>query len=359
MFEFKPDYEDVAKRYDAWWDCEVLDRPLVSIYLGKPESEQIPVPEKTHATLRERWLDFDYQVERACAEVANTIHYADALPVRYPNLGPEIFAAFYGCELEFGEMTSWSKPILESWDAADVDKIKLDVNSFYFKKIMELTDAFIEVARNKFIVGYTDLHPGGDAIAAFRDPQQLCMDILFHGAEIKSLSERLTNDYFTVYDLFHAKLSAAHMPSTSWLPGICKGRYHIPSNDFACMIADDMFEEIFLPGIERECAYMDRNIYHLDGPNALRYLDRLMDIPNLHAIQWVPGAGREDWHDWIDVYRRIQARKKAFTLYLPVADLDEFMERLRPEGAWLTLTGVANQDQADAALKKLQRWGVH
>jgi hypothetical protein len=46
---------------------------------------------------------------------------------------------------------------------------------------------------------------------------------------------------------------------------------------------------------------MDRCLYHLDGPQALRYLDRLLEIPAVHAIQWVPGAGRDYWVDWISL----------------------------------------------------------
>jgi hypothetical protein len=30
---------------------------------------------------------------------------------------------------------------------------------------------------------------------------------------------------------------------------------------------------------------------------SLRYLDCLLEIPEIHAIQWVPGAGREYWAD--------------------------------------------------------------
>lgn len=113
MFDFKPDYEAVRSRYLAWWDGALVDRPLVSIYLAKPPDEQVPVPRRQQGSLRDRWLDATYQAERAYAETANTIYYADALPVRFPNLGPDIFAAFYGCDLQFGEATSWSVPFLQ------------------------------------------------------------------------------------------------------------------------------------------------------------------------------------------------------------------------------------------------------
>ena len=354
MFELKPDYTQVLERYEAWWACEIVDRPLVS--MSFPAETWTPVPEKDHASLRERWLDTEFTVARAVAELRNRVAYADALPIAWPNLGPEVFSAFYGCPLEFGEATSWSAPILESWESGDVSKLQLDQGSFYFHKILELMDALIEVGRDTFIVGYTDLHPGGDAIAAFRDPQTLCVDMIEHPDAVKGLCERITDDFLKVYDIYHARTTAAGMPSTTWLPATCRGRYHVPSNDFSCMISNRMYEEVFLPGLVRECRHMDRNIYHLDGPQALRYLDTLLALPEIHAIQWVPGAGHDHWSDWVSVYQRIQAAHKAFCLSVPVEELDDVVSVLRPEGAWLMVGGIVDRVMADEALRRVSRW---
>jgi hypothetical protein len=362
MFELKPDFEAVLERYDAWWECAIVDRPLVSITFPKPEDERVAMPsQKQHASLRERWLDTEYVLACQEAELRNRVHVADALPVAMPNLGPEIFSAFYGCPLEFGEQTSWSAPILHDWSPESVNELQLDTENFYFRKMVDMTDAFIEVGKGKFIVGYTDLHGGGDAIAAFRDPQSLCIDMIEHPAEIKALCDRITRDFLHIYDLFHEKLSAVGMPSTTWCNATCRGKFHVPSNDFSCMISGKMFEKIFLPGIVEECRHMDRCIYHLDGPQALRYLDTLLDIPEIHAIQWVPGAGQEYWADWIDVYQRIQHRDKALQLLsIPAADLPKLFDALRPEGVWISsVSGITNQTEADAALKAISAWGTH
>ena len=357
MFEFKPDFEKVLQRFEAWWFCEIVDRPLVSIAFPKPEAEQVPVPrKKKYGSLRDQWMDTEYLVECAESRFANTVYYADSLPVAWPNLGPEIFSAFYGCPMEYGETTAWSVPILESWEPASVENLRLDLDGFYFRKIMEMTDALIEAGKGRFIVGYTDLHPGGDAIAAFRDPQQLCMDMIEHPAEIKALCKRVTDDFFRVYDMFYEKLSSAGMPSTTWLSATCRGKYHVPSNDFSCMISDEMFEDVFLPEIVRECRHMDRCIYHLDGPDALRFLDRLMEIDEIQSIQWVPGAGHDYWADSIDVYKRIQSAGKAFCVAVPVNDLNRFFELFCPEGVWLTVRGISDQSTADTALKAIARW---
>ena len=40
--------------------------------------------------------------------------------------------------------------------------LRLDTGNEYYLKILEITDALLDAGRDRFIVGYTDLHPGGD-----------------------------------------------------------------------------------------------------------------------------------------------------------------------------------------------------
>jgi len=357
VFSLKPDFEEVMDRYEAWWDRAVLDRPLVSIPFATPDPNW-PMPVSEHASLRDRWMDADYNADAEAAVMHRTTWYADALPVCCPNLGPEVFSAFYGCELTFGKGTSWTSPVLPDWSPESVAALQLDEVNVYFRKMEELYDAYLERGDRHFIVGYTDLHGGGDAIAAFRDPQVLLMDTLEHGDAIKALNDRITTDFLKLYDRYHARLSAAGMPSSAWTPATCRGKFHIPANDLSCMISDAMFEDLFIPGIVRECQHMDRCLYHLDGPQALRYLDRLLEIPEIDAIQWVPGAGQEHWAQWIEVYQRIQSRGKALQiLNVPVEDLPLLFSSLAPEGVWVSnVEGVRNSEDAASVLNAFKTW---
>ena len=90
MFELKPDLEQVLERYEAWWECAVVDRPLVSMTFGRPGAEQVPYPESRYATLWDRWMDTQYQVESAVARLSNSVFYADALPVIAPESDDEM-----------------------------------------------------------------------------------------------------------------------------------------------------------------------------------------------------------------------------------------------------------------------------
>jgi hypothetical protein len=197
----------------------------------------------------------------------NTRFLGDAIPVAWPNLGPEIFSAWCGCGYEFGEDTAWSQPCLSDW--ADIGRCRFDPAHPLFTAMMDFTDRLLALAGHDYIVGLTDLHPGGDHLAALRDPQRLCLDMIEHVPEIKSALKTAEQDYFTAYNLFYDKLRAHSMPISAWIPLPFESRYYIPSNDFSCMISNAAFEDVFLPGIRAECDFYDAAIYHLDGPGAL------------------------------------------------------------------------------------------
>jgi len=351
--ECLPDWEQRLARQDAFWQNEIIDRPVVHITLHK-ENAAYPWPKaKSYASVRERWMDAEHVAACALAGAMNTDYLGDSLPIANPNLGPEVFSAYFGCELEFSEGTSWSIPNLEEW--AQVDTIKFSTDNLYWKKIEEITDALLEVGKGIFYTGITDLHPGGDAIVAFRDPLRMNIDMIEAVDEINTLLAYINRIYFQVYDHYHAKLTAAGQAITAW-PGIISSKkWYVPSNDFSCMVSKAMFDDIFLPGIEEECRHMEASIYHLDGPNALQHLDSLLSIKELNAIQWVYGAGFGRATDWLPVYKKCQAAGKGIQLHIGADELDTVMDNLHPEGVWLGL-GATDREHAESLLKKVAAW---
>ncbi|NQU42039.1 trimethylamine corrinoid protein 2 [bacterium] len=349
-----PDWEKRLARQDAFWEREILDRPAVTMSVPKPNPDYPYPAKKDWKSIRERWFDTEYLVDRALASVMNTDYLGDALPYAWPNLGPEVFSGFFGTELEYGEGTAWSIPNLEDWSEAD--KLQFSEDNFYWKKLVEMTDALLEAGAGKFYTGITDLHPGGDALTAFRDPAQLNMDLLMEPDAVKAMLDRVTKVFFRVYDRFYEQFKAADLAVATW-PGIVSTKkWHVPSNDFSCMISKEMFDEFFLPGIAEECRHMEANIYHLDGPSALRHLDSLLEIPELNAIQWVFGSGQPSAPHWMDVYKKIQAAGKGIQLFVSPDELDPFIEQMKPNGFHIRMGEVKSRDQADAVIRKLEKW---
>jgi hypothetical protein len=353
--EYKPDAARACERMRAWWEREILDRPAIQVCAPKPDPR--PYPTRRHESLRERWLDVDYVIECADARAANTYWAGEILPSFWPNLGPEILTASLGAELVFGEETSWSVPTLNDW--ADLPKLEVDPGNAYVRVILAMTRRGLEVGRGKFLVGLTDLHPGGDLAASLRDPQQLCLDLVTEPERVHALMAQLRPAFYRFYELQHRLLrEAGQRLMTSWLPLFAKGRYYIPSCDVSCMISPSQFREFFLPEILEEIAWLDRSIYHLDGPNALRHLGMLLEIEKLDAIQWVWGAGHGHASDWMPVFQQIQAAGKCVHISIEPWELDLFMEALRPEGVMLCTT-AASAEEADALIARVSRWRGH
>ena len=352
---YKPDYDATYRRHEAFWNRAIIDRPPVSITLPRKD-KPAPIPKKSYATLEERWLDVDQRVAEAVAHVASTDYIYDSLPIVWPNLGPEIFSAWCGCGYRYGETTTWTEPAIIDWET-DYERTRLDVTHPLFRKMVEFTQKLIEAGRGKFIVGLTDFHPGGDHIAALRDPQVLAMDLLDNPDYVKKALERSSAEYFAAYGVFYNMIRSEGMPATSWVPLVNDGTFYIPSNDFSCMVSTDMFEEFFLPGIAQECKFYEHSIYHLDGQGALRHLDALLSIPELDAVQWVCGAGNEGYARWVNVYQRIQRAGKALQMDCTIKELPMIFETLRPEGVWFhSISGIPDRETADEVVKRITRW---
>lgn len=351
-----PDWRRRIERVDACLDRAILDRPVVWCTVW-PREPRVPWPaRKSWNTIRDRWMDVEWVADVAYAAAMNAEYLGDALPATHPNLGPEVFSAFFGAELEFSNDSSWSIPCLRRWE--DAGKLEFSTGSPYWQKMEELYDALLARGRGVFYTGITDLHPGGDAIAAFRDPETFAVDMIEARDEVRTLLARVNEAYFRVFDHYCGKLEAAAQPITSWHRYVTTRRQYVPSNDFSCMISKAMFDDVFLPGIREECRHTGASVYHLDGPDAIRHLDSLLAIPELNAIQWVCGAGKGPVTRWLDLLRRIQdAGKGVQVLDVHPHELDAVMQALRPEGVWLDLAGVGTRDEGEALIRKVERWG--
>ncbi|MCL2363694.1 MAG: hypothetical protein FWC71_03415 [Defluviitaleaceae bacterium] len=352
MFALKPDYEQAKRRIETFWHHEDTDRPFARIVYPKANAK--PITQKHHATKEDWWLDVEYRAEADAQYMENFVYFADALPLLSPNLGPGILSAWAGCPYTFGLETAWTDPCVTDWEK---DKAIMDMNHPLAKKLEKYTALLLERGKGKFIVGLSDFHPGGDHLAALRGNEALAMDMYDNPDAIKAWLESSYAEYFPIYDYYVDWLRREGQPIASWLHLVDDEKMYIPSNDFSCMVSKDMFDEFFLPGIIRECKHYGKSIYHLDGPGALQHLDSLLAIPELHAIQWVPGAGQDELYRWVDVCKKILNAKKS--LYLDVFrkhDLDVVMENLPAKGLALNICNIRNEEDANDVLKRISSW---
>ena len=353
----KPDLPKALERFEAWWECEIIDRPPVTLHVPAEHAPRKPVPSKTHATLRERWLDVEYVVDRFEASLDGQVFLAESFPQLWANVGPEACATLYGCELEFGESTSWSEPV--AGNCREILDIQPSFENVYWQTLRDITDLSLQRGAGKWITGIPDIHMDGDLLAALRDPQNLCLDLADDIASVRAACDYTNKFYPTMFDDMWGRLAAAGMPATTWAPFLHDGRAYVTSCDLICMISPDMFARTILPAIQEQMAWLERNIFHLDGPGALKHLDALLACEDLDAVQWVYGAGNEPAGEWIDVYKRIQAAGKGMQVVACTVEQAKTVAReLRPEGVWFSPVSVASRAEGEAFLKWLGRWAA-
>ena len=354
--EKKPDLEKVLERFEAWWHREIIDRPPVTIRV-KPGREEARLPEKRHATLRDRWFDVEHALEQFEARLTDAGFVGDTFPWFEPTLGPEICATVFGCELEFGETTSWSIPVVGS--CRDILKIQPNLDNVYWQAIRHATELSLERGGGKWITGLPDLHTNGDLVASLRDPEQMCLDCADDIASVREACEYVTDSFPLMYDDLWERISSAGQPTTLWTPLLHAGRAYVTSCDFICLISPAMFEEAILPSIVREMRYLERNIFHLDGPGALQHLDTLLALDELDGLQWVYGAGNGPAARWIDLYKRVQSAGKC--LQLPcenTRDAKAVAEHLKPEGVWFCPQGSYPREEAEDFIRWAADWAA-
>ncbi len=242
-----------------------------------------------------------------------------------------------------------------STTGATSSRLKFSRDNVYFRKIEELTRIALEKSAGRFLVGYTDLHGSLDCAADWRDPQLLCMDLIDCPDKVHELVRLANENFLAVYDHYDAVLKSHGQLSVTWMGIPSPGKMHIPSCDFTAMTSTADFCEFYLPSLLAEVEHTTHNIFHVDGKGMLRHLDRILAVPQIHAIQWVQGVGGDlPILQWLHVIRKIQAAGKGVVVDLQLDELEPFIAAMKPDGLYLCI--AAEEAVQPDILKRLEKW---
>jgi hypothetical protein len=336
-----------SARFEAWWQGDRLDRPPVSLWVERRHS--LRAPRSQHATLRERWLDVEFQVESALAGLETHPCLGDTVPSWMPNVGPDLVSTLFGAELVFGEHTSWCQHTVHEtagWERFTATPP--DFDNPYWRTIDAMITLAAERFAGRYYVALPDLHGSFDILAGVRGPEDLCLDLVDDPELVRRASLHATRGYVEAYRRFYHRLTALGQPSTTWCNYLHTGPAYVPSCDFWCLVSKEIGEDLIRPTIELEMAQLERSIFHLDGPQALHHLDLVLRLPGLNAVQWVYGAGHGPAVNWLQVYRRCRHAGKAVQIIAEdAADALTVLRELGPEGLWITVgSPFQNADRA-------------
>lgn len=352
---YKQDTEECKRRVEAWWHHEIVDRAVVQVRAPRTQRRAAIVPDMGTRDVEAWFTDPDLVVPRLKQQLADTCLGGEAFPVMFPvsiNM-VAITAAYLGSPLQFvNTSTTWSHPIIDNW--AQRPAFRFDPASKWWHVSERLLGAAVEQA-DGYYVGVPDLNGPTEILALLRGTERLALDLYDHPREIKPALAEINRAW---YDAWCAADAIASQPGGHffWM-GIWSERPAIDlQSDFSCMMSPEMFDEYFVPFLAEQTEMVERTIYHLDGPGAIKHLDSLLALPDLDGIQWVPGAAGAPAIEWIDLLRRIQDAGKLVYAYCDKGHVQTLLAELRPEGLMLIVNGCESESEAHALLENVERW---
>jgi hypothetical protein len=360
------DWNRIQERYIQFWG-RTNEKPLV--WVTAPEEginidEIIPhqptqntlnwitgpyyysdLSQRLAESLDQRWLDTGKIVERARLNFQSTYYGGAAYPVLFPDLGADIMGAILGCDLELGDHTTWCKPVIEDWKAAPT--FQFDPDNKWWKRVEAMLREMSQDARGDYFVSITDIHPGVDSLVAMRGPDRLALDLYDNAAAVKEAILNIWIPFEEVYDRSH-HITAENLPgSSNWMGAWHPGKWHTISADFTVMLSHSMFDEFVLPEIKAEAKWLDASIFHLDGPQALRHLDALLEVADITGIAWLPGAGKPPISEWIPVLQKIQKAGKVIQAEVYDWEIPKLVAELDPQGVLYVTSCKTKEDAQD------------
>jgi 5-methyltetrahydrofolate--homocysteine methyltransferase len=343
---FHDNWPQAQKDMTAWWEG-TLNRAALCVTSPRKD---IPFP---FSYTGWDFLHFQANPRKAIERFEDycraTCFAGEAMPSLWLNLGPGVLAAFFTGYLKFdGEAcTAWFEQPAD-WDK--VEKYRMSEDNDWWKYTRRITRLATDAAKDKYLVGMTDIGGVLDVVASFRGTQELLFDLIQEPQRVLDTCARVSQAWDHVYDTLHSIISRGQEGTCAWMGIWCPERWYPLQCDFSAMISPGMFEKFVLPDLQHQAKKMDYSIYHLDGPGQLPHVDMILDVPEIHGIQWVPGSGepQNESYKWDSLYEKILSKGKRLVLqcFNDHRHILETLERLPTRKGVLVSACFPDEDEA-------------
>lgn len=324
LFFSSDDWKRVESTYNKWWDRQ-LDRPVIGIELvGKDPGRACPdAPILSQATCEDLSIAPEALMDRLDYEFSKRVYMGDAYP--YLDLtcfGPGVMGAFLGAKLDNSTGNVWFHPPKEM----DIQDLIFEYNpeNKWLKRIKRICQVAVDYWHGDVLVAMPDLGGVLDVLSIFLPGEKLLLALCDNPEKVIEHISTLSQLWHKYYNEINDIISPTNHGYSDWSTILSPTPSYIVQCDFAYMIGLEMFNKFIKWEISDSCNRIDHSIYHLDGQGQLVHLDSLLEIEQLDAVQWVPGAGSPDCSQWPQVYEKIIAADKAVQVINDEIDINAY-----------------------------------
>jgi len=350
--EFRPDFETVRDRWDAFWRGE-LPRPMICGVVPKAGTDPVERPPYGAGY----GDDFEKAADQVLTWGQTHEFVGDAVPFYIVEFAADHFAALLGADLHFredGHGNGWAVPCIDDLDSCE---IRFRPEGKWWERTVRYAEALRHRCDGSLLISPPTCVANLDALAAVRGASPLLLDLVDNPDGVHNALEQITRAYADILDAFDELLDMRVHGSVTRHGLYCTGRTTVPQCDFSAMIGPDMFAEFAVPYLRREMAHLDAAEYHLDGPDAVKHLEALCGIEELDVIQWIAGAGEAESEDWNWLYARIEELGKGTYRWLSLSEGPEHAAaelRNWPTQKHVLAVGGAPRHQIERLIEELE-----
>ena len=343
-----PDLPRIAQRFEAWWAHDCLDRPVFIASTNRNPAR--PITKRLEMLHDPRqWL-----AEKVC-DMQQMHRVGDALPFVRVDIGPVFMTALAGAPPKFVSDTTWYDPVInDDWSNAP-DWTFHDDNlwQILLRELLVLTAVD---ARGKYLVCSPNLGGTDEVLLNLRGSAQLCMDVIDQPEKIKAAVRAIHPEWARMSALLYDTVLGQGAGLIHWQQLWSNQPYTQPSSDFNALLSPRHFKDLFMPDIEARARAAGRASFHLDGPDAARHIDVLLECEALDVIQFTPGDGAAPARTYTEMFRKVQARGKSLLIAAGKADVLPLCEALSPKGLAFLVGDAFTVEELDALFARFCRF---
>ncbi len=338
--KYKDNWDLAREKWIQYWRRENAGRPLMCVVARKPEIERahqaavssgkkgaIHICQGIDYLLPDELMykDAEDQYQNAARMAGRYRHFCENrvfLAESFPNInidfGPGSMAGYLGSDIVFNEDTVWFEPCVKGW--ADRAALKFEPGNAWWQKHIKLAEDIARLSNGDFYAGMPDIMENLDVLASLRGAQDLLYDLIDDEDELRKRVWEVNEAYFQYFDRFYDAIKNeadggnCYTVFQIWGPG----KTAKLQCDFSAMLSPQNFRDFVLEPLRAQAKRLDTALYHLDGVDAIRHLDALMEIDEIDALQYTSGDyGPDGTHeDWYAIYDK--ARKAGKSLWIKV-----------------------------------------
>jgi len=370
-----PEWDGAEKRWCAFWEGELLDRPVLLMQVLKPtaqvaavsqlndkvswidsstyfpiQSVSVPVPDPPEG--KARWCDPDFLLRVNDTVLPRVIHMGESFSA---SLALQIgHCPVYGGSVEFRPDTTWILPSIPDWNKAPDWHEDWDDDGW--KLLKHVHGRICKESKGRYFVHVPGPLVPNDLLSLLRGAENFMVDLVFEQERVSETLSVMRQNYVRMWNELDAMRDRsqgygnyAHI----W----CPAKLRVLQSDVSCMISERMFETFILPELHVLSEDVDHVVYHLDGSGAIRHLEMICSLPKVKLIHWAPDAnGPPSGPHWMGLYKKVQSLGKSIWIEESrPQDLETLIQELDPRKVVIN-TSPTSMEQAREMEKKAVQW---